>query len=88
MHVCMRACMRVCRNMISLSFGRKNAFSDAFDRGFAMRGKVYSMRSDVCATEKRRIPYVDISAKVRASSHLLSAPHVLLPSSCARPFAL
>lgn len=42
------------RSMISLTFGRKNSFSDAFDRGFAMRAKIYSMRSSPCANLKAR----------------------------------
>ena len=36
---------------ISLSFGKKGVFSDVFDRGFAMRGKLYSHNSSICRNE-------------------------------------
>ena len=39
------------RTSISLSFGRKNSFSEAFDRGFAMRGRVYSRNSSICRNQ-------------------------------------
>ena len=40
------------RIAISLSFGKRDAFSEAFSRAFRMRGRVYKWKSDVCKPKR------------------------------------
>ena len=48
------------RVALSLTFGANNAFSEAFDRGFAFRGRVHTFNSSICHSERRRSRLQDI----------------------------
>ena len=60
------------RTSISLSFGRKNSFSEAFDRGFAMRGRVYSRNSSICRNQREVSQDNDIAKYVRRVPNVYS----------------
>ena len=54
------------RMMVSLTFGARDAFSEAFDRGFAMRGEIHTRNVSAaptlrtCAAERARRPHGDL----------------------------
>ena len=68
------------RMVVSITFGRKNAFSEAFDRGFAMRGRVYSSNSSICNEERRR--WGDVNPRAVKSLTYAGGAHSLESSEC------
>ena len=63
------------RAMISLSFGPPNCFSEAFDRGFAMRGKMATANLSFCARERAHVERAISGVAWLAKSALLPDNH-------------